>query len=228
MTIRITSLLSPASDYRVVAIVEGLSALGLESEFVDGSWEDRFSTTKAGDVDAVWVCGLLHAQLSSDGGWPVSAVAAPTMQDGDLQRPVYFGRIVVAEGSPFDRFDDLSGHRFAFNEESSLSGYRMMLDRLSAQSQGLDFFGQTIRSGSHVESLGMVRDGRAECAIIDSMVFDDLAPPGLRVVESVGPYPAPPLAARPELVDQLGAAAVEVGWATVRDSDYDILRSPAG
>lgn len=228
MTIRITSLLSPASDYRVVELVEGLRTQGLDSEFLDGSWEDRLSKTRSGDVNAVWVCGLLHVELSSNGEWPVTAVAAPTMWEAGRRRPVYFGRVVVAAGSPYERFDDLSGRRFAYNEESSLSGYRMMLDRLSAQGAGLEFFAQTMRSGSHVASLRMVSEGRADCAIIDSMVFDDLAPTGLRVVESVGPYPAPPLVARPEVLDQLASAATTAGWAGVGEPDYDVLRGLAG
>lgn len=229
MTVRITSLLSPASDHRVVDLVDRLRTQGLDAEFVEGTWEERFLATRSGDIDAVWVCGLLHVELAAGGDWPVSAIAAPavTAVSGAL-RPVYFGRIVVDEESAAENLDDLAGGRFAYNEESSLSGYRMMLDRLSAHGAGLEFFSQTIRSGSHVDSLRMVVEGGADCAIIDSLVLDDLAPAGVRVVESVGPYPAPPLAAVRGLIDQLGSAAVAAGWAPVRESTYDSLRDPSG
>lgn len=229
MTLRITSLLSPVSDHRVVDLVDRLRSQGMDAEFVDGTWDERFGATRSGDIDATWVCGLLHVELGASGEWPVSAVAAPTVTDpSGVLRPVYYGRIVVADGSPIARFDALTGARFAYNEEASLSGYRMMLDRLAAEGLGLDFFSETIRSGSHVESLRMVTDGQADCAIIDSLVLDDLSPVGIRVVESVGPYPAPPLATRSGLIGELGAAAVSAGWAYVDDSTYAVLREPPG
>lgn len=227
MTFRITSLLSPVSDHRVVDLVDRLRSQGVDTEFVDGTWDERFDATRSGDIDAVWVCGLLHVELSEDANWPVSAVAAPTVTDASgAPRPVYFGRVVVDEDSPVEHFGDLAGRRFAYNEETSLSGYRMMLDRLSAEGFGLDFFSETIRSGSHVDSLRFVTEGRADCAIIDSLVLDDLSPVGVRVVESVGPYPAPPLAIRLELIVELGSAAVTAGWAPVDESTYDLLRLP--
>lgn len=229
MTLRITSLLSPASDHRVVELVDRLRSRGMEAEFVGGIWDERFSATRSGDIGAVWVCGLLHVELQAEGDWPFSAVAAPTVIDASgVLRPIYFGRIVVDERSPVEGFDDLAGGRFAYNEETSLSGYRMMLDRLARHGAGVGFFSETLRSGSHVDSLRMVTEDEADCAIIDSLVLDDLAPAGIRVVESVGPYPAPPLAARFGLIPELGAAAVAAGWAPVSESTYDRLREPHG
>ncbi|MDX1447800.1 MAG: PhnD/SsuA/transferrin family substrate-binding protein, partial [Acidimicrobiia bacterium] len=175
-----------------------------------------------------WICGLLHSQLTSTGDWPLRVVAAPRSPDSGA--PEYFGRIVVAEHSPVRHFGDLAGTRFAYNEESSLSGYRMMLDRLADTGADLGFFGGVVRSGSHVGSLRLVAEGTADCAIIDSIVLDDLDPPGFRIIESVGPYPAPPLTASQTASGLLSAAVDTHTWAFADESAYVSLRKrgPAG
>lgn len=225
MRIAITSLLSPASDHRVVRLVDDLTAGGLHAEFVDGTWDERHRAVVDGRVDATWVCGLLHVDLQATSNWPLQVVAAPRAETSP-HAPEYFGRIVVRAGSSTQRFEDLRGCSFAFNEPASLSGYRMMLDRLHQLGADLGFFARTVASGSHLESIRLVASGEVDCAIIDSIVFDDVSPIGVRVVETVGPYPAPPLVARPSLAPLLAEAAPTAGWAPMTESAYDQLRRP--
>jgi ABC-type phosphate/phosphonate transport system substrate-binding protein len=228
MSLGLTSLLSPVSDHRLHALIESFRESRLEVRFVDGTWAERRQALDDGDAEIGWLCGLLHADLQAGQRWPLHAVAAPrSSRDAARGQPVYFGDVVVAEKSPRRNMADLEGAVFAYNEEASLSGYRMMLDALGAAGKDLAHFGRSIQSGSHMASMDLVRTGDADCAIIDSTLIDDLEPAGLVVIESIGPYPAPPLVAVPDHVESVGAAAAAAGWVRVDDRRYDTLRRGA-
>ena len=226
MRIGVTSLLSPASDHRLRGFTDALTASGHDAEFIDGPWQDRFEAMRDGAAVAGWLCGLLHVELTAQGSWPHRVVAAPrsprAAAEGD---PVYFGDVLVSADDPTSSFAELRGSRFAYNEASSLSGYRMMLDLLALHDTDLSFFSETIPSGSHMESMRLVAEGDADCAMIDSTLVDDgVEGTGrLRTLVSVGPYPAPPLVALPGLEDLLLPAATSCGWAGVGDTAYSML-----
>ena len=227
MSIGVTSLLSPASDHRLRPLTDALATAGHEAELVDGPWQDRLDAMRQGIVGGGWLCGLLHVELSADGSWPYHAVAAPpSTRDGSRGSPVYFGDVVVSPDSEVRDFDDLRGARFAYNETTSLSGYRMMIDLLASHGSDLSFFSETMASSSHVASMRLVAEGKADCAIIDSTLIDDRADETttIRRLVSVGPYPAPPLVAGPGFEELLRSAALASGWASVDDDVYSMLR----
>lgn len=227
MSIGLTSLVSPTSDHRLRAVADALATAGHDVEFVDGPWQNRLDAMRDGFAVAGWLCGLLHVELSEHGDWPYHAVAAPpSTRDGSIGDPVYFGDVVVSPHRDIRDFLDLRGSRFAYNETSSLSGYRMMTDLLALHDSDLSFFSETIASGSHLASMRLVADGKADCAIIDSTLIDDHVEgtDRVRTLVSVGPYPAPPLVATPRHEDLLRSAAIAVGWASVVDNQYSMLR----
>jgi ABC-type phosphate/phosphonate transport system substrate-binding protein len=230
MSLGITSLLSPVSDHRVRDLIGALRSVGYDVEFIDDPWQDRIKAMRDGSAVAGWVCGLLHVELATIGGWPHRAVAAPTStRDNSPGHPVYFGDVVVSADSVVRDFTQLRGSRFAYNEASSLSGYRMMLDLLALHDSDLSFFAETVPSGSHLASLRLVANGNADCAVIDSTLIDDCVEgtDTVRTVVSVGPYPAPPLVAVPGHEDLWRAVAVSTGWTGVVDDAYSMLRVTA-
>ncbi|NNF64835.1 MAG: PhnD/SsuA/transferrin family substrate-binding protein [Acidimicrobiia bacterium] len=189
--IRLTSHMAAAADPLMHWLVEEL-----DLTWVDGEWPDRLLSMSTGEVEVGWVCGLLHASRLARSDWPFAAIAAPVMiseRHGD--RPQYFGDVVVSNGSEAQALEDLAGTVFAYNETTSLSGYHMLLNRLGS----LDQFERAVESGSHADSLTMVRSGLADVAVIDSTVMDmtvrcgstDVG--GIRTIESLGPYPMPPI-----------------------------------
>lgn len=228
MTAGLTSLLSPVSDHHLDGLVTAFQSAGTPVETVDGPWDDRMRAFQNRQVLAGWLCGLLHVELQSQGGWPYRAVAAPPSTRPDsLGLPVYFGDVVVARQSDRLTFEDLAGATFAYNEKGSLSGYLMMIDHLHAIGHDLSFFGAAIKSGSHLASLQLVANGSADCAIIDSTLIDDRVDgtDAVRVVTSVGPYPAPPLVAMPENRERVRTVAQAAGWVEIADDSYARLRS---
>lgn len=131
-------------------------------------------------------------------------------------RPVYFADLVVRREHPARALSDLRGARWAYNDPCSLSGYFSVLQTLLAMGSNESFFSESIASGSHDEALRAVREGRADCAAIDSNMLvlartvDPRLERDLRVVESFGPYPVQPIVVRagvgPELRRDLASA----------------------
>ena len=170
----------------------------LEVAWVDGSWTERLSSMSTGDVELGWVCGLLHACRMTRSDWPFTALAAPVMiSERHGHKAQYFGDVIVSDRSHARSLEDLTGAVFAYNETTSLSGYRMLLNRLGSLRQ----FERAVASGSHAESLSMVMSGAADVAVIDSTVMDMMRIAGfgpvdeVHAIEKLGPYPMPPVVA---------------------------------
>lgn len=225
MSVGFTSLVSFASDPQARRLVDDLVSAGLELEEIAGPWEDRLAALRSGAAGVGWLCGFLHMNLGRSENWQFKAVAAPrSSRSGFDGRPVYFGDVIVRADSQHNSFDDLAGTVFAYNEESSLSGFHMMLDHLVETGRDLSFFASTIASGSHMASIEMVADGSADCAIIDSTILDAHMPDRLRTVISVGPYPAPPIVcARAHVVQIREALDNHPDWALTADDEYAML-----
>lgn len=90
--------------------------------------------------------------------------------------PVYYSQIFVKNSSRFVEFSDLQGSTFAFNDEGALTGYHALTFFLLAYSEhnrdiSLPFFGKTIQTGSHLNSIAALLEGRADVATIDVNVL---------------------------------------------------------
>lgn len=197
--IRIANLLS--ADLNGLAHDLGAllhSAAGQSAE-VDGS--AGIEDFRAGRVGVALVCGLVYSRLHDATPERFAAVAAPVVDDprggGDA---VYFSDIVVPADSVARTLQDLSGTRFACNEPVSFSGCRALEYELFRRGWGWDLFAERIHTGYHRASLEALAQGDAEAAAIDSHVLmlarrrDPELGGRIRILESLGPYPAPPVA----------------------------------
>jgi ABC-type phosphate/phosphonate transport system substrate-binding protein len=152
-----------------------------------------------GDADVGFVCApsyLWMAALPS----PSVALAgvAPIHSDPRNEgRPEYYSELVVHENSPARSFDDLAGRRFAYNDRSSLSGYHCVLDRLMRDTRDASFFSDVRCSGSHERSLGLIAAREIDVAAIDANALVNIRDMGfdlgVRVIETLGPYPVQPV-----------------------------------
>ena len=198
MKLSFVSLMSPVSDPVVDAIVAGASSRGVDIV--------RHHLTEAEverpDIESIitvgWVCGLQHAAWRAGGIGQLRAIGAPVMMPSRYRgRPVYFGDIIVRSDSAVRGFADLRGAAFAYNEVESLSGYGMMRTELMRRGLRRKWLGSGTATGSHLASIAAVEAGSIECAVIDSTILDMLEldsdkDPAVRVIMSLGPYPAPP------------------------------------
>ncbi|HLC05315.1 MAG TPA: PhnD/SsuA/transferrin family substrate-binding protein [Anaerolineales bacterium] len=255
-TIRITTIQAPNQEF----IIQELSAyiarrLGITTEFlVEAPWQERERLLDAGQVEIAWICGLPYVWKAELGTPELELLVAPVMQGERYQdRPIYYSDVIMRRESRYERFEDLRGGRWAYNEPHSHSGYNVTRHHLAGIGAERDFFATTIESGSHERSIEMVIDGIVDASAIDSTVLelardtDDRIRTDLRVLTSLGPSPIPPLVILKRVEDGLredirkalvemhlqeeGRRILDKGkikrLQAVRDEDYDPIRKMA-
>jgi phosphonate transport system substrate-binding protein len=169
-------------------------------------------------VDVAFMCAPSFVWLRRLRPPPAELLGvAPVFDDArNAGRPVYFCDVIMRDESPIQTFSELRGSAWAYNDESSLSGYYSLLDKLAESGKDENFFGSVTCSGSHLNSIEAVLQGEADAAAIDSNVLriklreTPTLRDSLRVIESWGPYPIQPIVVNsnlhPNLKDQLRAA----------------------
>lgn len=231
-----TTLLAGNCDEALTGLCDLLAAEGIAVRFDQRQGHDaRRRAAFAGQMDIVWVCGLLAAQALGDGRLGGSIRLAPVFTG---QRAAVYQSVVIARaGSGLASLADAAGTRFAVNEYESWSGYHAMRRHLEARRRTIDVFADRVVTGSHRGSVSAVRRGAADIAAIDESVWawlpaDEID--GLVVIDRTGPAPAPPVVMRiaGERRHRLEAAMLAVGpgglagvdrFVPVTDADYSVL-----
>jgi phosphonate transport system substrate-binding protein len=249
-TIRFTNFLSPLlqETYDAIATYVG-NELALPVTSAVGQSLIEFQT---GQADIGFVCGLEYVRLSAKDDKPVDLLAAPILyRERYQQRPIYYSDVIVRRESPYASFNDLRGCTWAYNEEASHSGYNLVQYSLLERQEYGSYFGKTIKSGSHLQSLQLVLDGKADATAIDSHVLDVVLQRDvqlaarLSVIDMLGPSSIPPVLAasslpaqlkrdiqfvlinmhrNPVVSDALRAGGIE-RFVPVLDTQYDDIRS---
>src|SRR6266581_9303293 len=196
--IRFATFLSPImySTYAHIARYVGVR-VGCQTTLEVGQSFEEFAE---GQVDVAFICGLPYVRMTSQNTCPVELLAAPVlMGERYLHRPIYFSDVIVRSDSPYTSLDDLGGCVWAYNERVSHSGCNLVCYSLLERGKSLDYFGKTVKSGSHLRSLEMVLEGEADAASIDSHLLDvlrsrdEVLAGRLRVVDVLGPSSIPPV-----------------------------------
>jgi phosphonate transport system substrate-binding protein len=218
-------------------------------------WQERERMLHRGDAHLGVMCGLQYVYATEHHQRPeLELLAAPVMRAPRYQdRPIYFSDVVVRQESPTRSFRDLRGATWAYNEPTSQSGYNITRYTLAVRGETGGFFGRSIASGSHERSLQLVLDGSVDASAIDSTVLEQelrVHPEHgqwLRVIETLGPSPIPPLVASRALPHErraavrgallemhrdAGGSEVLASWGLARlvpvaDADYDPIRAMA-
>ncbi|HEY3994101.1 MAG TPA: PhnD/SsuA/transferrin family substrate-binding protein [Ktedonobacteraceae bacterium] len=196
--VRLVTLLSSAlyETYEYIARYLG-ERLDLSTSLHTGHELAEFAR---GEAEIGFLCGLLYVHLKRDPSCPVELLVAPVLQGERYQdSPLYFSDVIVRRDSLCASFEDLRGCSWAYNERASHSGYNLVCYSLLQRGLTLDYFRQTVETGSHLQSLRAVLDGKADATALDSHLLDVLFQQQpelndeLRVVDMVGPSPIPPL-----------------------------------
>ncbi|MBW4469885.1 MAG: PhnD/SsuA/transferrin family substrate-binding protein [Stenomitos rutilans HA7619-LM2] len=161
--------------------------------------------------DLAFICGLPFRRYCQRVPHQLQAAVAPVMQAPRYRnQPIYFADVIVHARSTFNSLERLNGSMFCYNDRGSNSGYHLVQQRLLQSGSLQPTLTNAIASGSHQQSIRWVLSGQADWATIDSTVleqelrqFPELAPQ-LRVIESIGPSPMPPLVTATHLGRALG------------------------
>ena len=188
-----SSGLSQVADPLARQLGDHLSeTLGLRVRWIDD--RPREGWLRETRTDLLWACGYLHASNLETGRWHYEAVVAPVMAAERYGgQPVYFGDVIVRSDDLEQTLPAVARRRFAYNEVESFSGYEMLRRSQLMDDEVRSRLSAGIRTGSHAASISAVIDGSADWAVIDSTVLDMQARREIRVVTSIGPYPAPPI-----------------------------------
>lgn len=226
--LRFASLQAPNPDAHQRRIAGYLAGrLGLPLDFVEGPWQERRAALERGEIDLAWVCGWPYTRWADQADSPVELLGAPVMAgERYLGRPVYFSDVVVRADSRYRRFADLAGARWAYNEPGSHSGYNLTCYQLARRRLDAGFFGAVVEAGSHERALRLLLEGEIDATALDSTVLETelRADPSLgeriRVIQALGPSPAPPYVAARGLPPEMRRA--------LRDALAAMHRSKAG
>ena len=224
-------------------------SLGLPADLVLGDDPERLAR---GDQHVAFLCSPPALELADRTPAAVEILAAPVLVDERFGgRPAYASDVVVRPEDPARSLRDLHGRRWAYNEESSFSGYGALLAAVADAGDGPAFFGSLVRAGSHARALRLVTDGAADAAAIDVQVLalefaaDPTLTHRLRVVTQLGPSTIQPVVAStalpPAMRSRIRRALLSVGdrpadravlretlidrFVAVDSSDYDDIRT---
>ncbi|GHO49441.1 PhnD/SsuA/transferrin family substrate-binding protein [Ktedonospora formicarum] len=245
--LRAATYLSPLLYDTYASIARYLEKhLGLTTTLAVGETLDEVT-----NYDLAFLCGLLYVRLKAEPSSEIELLVAPVLTNERYKRKaVYFSDVVVRDESPYTSLEDLYGTVWAYNETSSYSGYSFVRYNLFERGISPDFFRCALATGSHLQSLSAVSEGRADVTMVDSHVLDVLRlrqpeyVANLRVIDAFGPASIPPLIIStrlaPELrqrvrdtlltmhLDPLAAQALRAGcierFVAVDDGSYDDIR----
>jgi phosphonate transport system substrate-binding protein len=119
-----------------------------------------------------------------------------TRRDGDNPMQQFTPSLPTIQ---YTSFAELQGCTWAYNELASHSGYNLVSYSLLKRDKTLHYFGKTLATGSHLQSLQAVLDGKADASAIDSHLLDVLRQERpaiaarIRIIDSFGPSTIPPL-----------------------------------
>ncbi|HEX6108336.1 MAG TPA: PhnD/SsuA/transferrin family substrate-binding protein, partial [Ktedonobacteraceae bacterium] len=134
-----------------------------------------FEEFAEGQIDVAFICGLPYVRMASQYNCPIELLGAPVLIGKRYRhRPIYFSDVIVRNESPYTCFDDLRGCVWAYNERASHSGCNLVCYSLLERGKSSDYFGETVKSGSHLRSIEMVLQGKVDAAAIDSHLLDVL------------------------------------------------------
>ncbi|CAG5118221.1 unnamed protein product [Candidula unifasciata] len=154
---------------------------GLETDLIlenriSGPQPNRTDPFTANLADIVAMNSSDYLRLKAQGQKQMELCpAAPVYRHQMAQdRPVYFSEIIInsANKKKYESIMNLKGCSWAFSSEDSVSGNKVVLKYLkSTLRTNAAFFGNIVPSGSHLNSIQMVKDFRVDAAAVDSTVL---------------------------------------------------------
>ncbi|MDB5867466.1 MAG: transporter, phosphonate, periplasmic substrate-binding protein [Betaproteobacteria bacterium] len=202
------------------------ATLAIETRFVDGlPWQAREALLDAGEIQLCWICGLPYVWKADAPDSSITLCAVPVMRRARYEaKPVYFSDVVVRRDSAYESFADLRGASWAFNEPRSHSGYNVVRHHLSQLGETSGYFGSSVESGAHQESLRMIIRGEIDASAIDSTVLETELhrfahlQSEIRIIDTLGPSPMPPWVMHRSVAPELRAAVAGALLGMHRDS----------
>lgn len=172
-------------------------ALGAEVELVQRKTYGEVSELIGeGKIDMAFICSGPYATGKARYGFELLAV--PKVQGSHL----YHSYLLVGDTAPFERLEDLRGRVFAFTDPDSHTGRLVPTFWLSEMGERPEtFFGKTVYTYSHDNSILAVARGLVDGAAVDGLIWEfyrrknPSVTARTRVIRKSDPYGIPPVVA---------------------------------
>ena len=181
------------------------------------------------EVDAAFVCSGPYVEARERFG--AEALVVPQVSG----QGTYCAYVIARKDGPIRTFADLRGKVFAFTDPLSTTGKLYpshLLSKLGSTSEA--YFGKTIFTWGHDNSVEAVAHGLADGAAVSSLVWEGLAKSGssaaarTKVIERSAPFGMPPLVVHPRLDPELRKRLLDVFLSMHRDPEGKALLGQAG
>lgn len=230
-SLRIATFLAPNVYPAYEAIARAIEQqLERDIEFLTGDTHERFEDLAP---DIAFICGLPYVLMRRRSA-SIEAIAAPVLKGVRYGgKPIYFSDVIVRSDAPFKNFSDLRGHRWAYNEEVSQSGYGITRHTLLTMGETQGFFGEVVHIGWHQRAIRAVVKARIDAAAIDSQVLqiEFLKNPELRsklkIIDVLGPSTIQPVVVNSKLPDDLKSAIQQAFLSLETDPDLRAILDAA-
>ena len=185
-----------------------------------GTYAEINELIRTGGADLAFVCGGAFVEGEREFG--MEALVVPQVSG----RTDYYSYIIVARNSPYQSLEDLRGHSFAFTDPLSNSGHLSPLWLLNQMDETPEtFFGKTIFTYSHDNSIRAVAERLVDGAAVDSLVYDytiarqPTYSARTRVIQKSGPFGIPPVVVHPQIDPALRAELQQVFLSMDKDDE---------
>jgi len=157
-----------------------------------------------GQIDLAFICSGPYAGGKEKFGF--QALAMPRVRGSHL----YQAYLIVNKDSPFQKLDDLRGKSFAFTDPESNTGKLVptyWLNKTGAKPE--DFFGKTIYTYSHDNSIRAVAMSLVDGAAVNGQVWeyynysDPVFAAKTRIIKRSQPFGNPPVVASSRVPHQM-------------------------
>ena len=157
-----------------------------------------------GEIDLAFVCSGPYATSKDKFGFEL--LATPLVQGSHF----YHSYLIVNTDSPFHRFEDLRGRVFAFTDPDSNTGKLVPTYWLAKMGERPEtYFGKTIYTYSHDNSILAVSRGLVDGAAVDGLIWEyyhhknPTLTSRTRIIKKSEPYGIPPLVTTKHLALEL-------------------------
>lgn len=172
--ISVAGMESPSGTYAAYSRLfeEVGRRLHTEVEFVQRrTYAEVNQLLLTGELDAALLCTGGYLELQRRDPNAVDVIAVPIINDSDT----YQSLIIVPAASSAQSLQQLTGTRFAFTDELSLTGRAWVVHELRTLGKTPeDFFQSTTFTRSHDRSVSAVARGVVDGAAVHSIVFQHL------------------------------------------------------
>jgi len=149
-----------------------------------------------GSIDIAFICSGPYIEAKEQYGFKL--LAAPEVAGSHFYRAY----LIVNTSSPYKDLSDLRGKTFAFTDRESNTGRLVPLHWLALMGERPEaFFGKSVFTFSHDNSIMAVAKGLVDGAVVDSLVWDYFKQTNpdvtsqTRVIRKSEPYGIPPVVA---------------------------------